>query len=1042
MSLNVYKSSAGSGKTFTLVKEYLKLCYQAKEDYYFASILAITFTNKATAEMKERILKHLKITASNDQEDLMGNIIAEELGVPYAELHTKAKRCVSAILHSYGDFSISTIDRFTSRLVRTFARDLGISLNFKVLLDHEEVMQKAVSSLVDEVGKDELITQLLKSFISQRIEADKSWNVQQSLLKFSKNLISENSFYYLNEIGKLPDSVFEESRIRLQQNIRKFKNEVREIGKLGLDVIEKQSLTKKDFYQSALPNYFNYLAVFKEETIKPNSYVRSTLEQDKWYSSSCTAEAKQAIDLIQEELREYSLKAIDLVESKRETYLSEKGILQNIHNLQLAKLIEQRFVKIKREEQLLHISDFNKKIAEVVLSEPIPFIYERLGDKYQNLMVDEFQDTSILQFINLLPLLDESLSKGQFNMLVGDAKQAIYRFRGGESEQFAQLPNIEHLYQEQATLVAMRLQNIKGHYQEELLAINRRSSFEVIHFNNQFFEFAFHHPKFHSKAKQAFEHVKQEIPSDSKKGEGYVEIQLFDGENQKQQELERVYEIVKQATKDGFLLQDIAILCRWNKQAALTAEFLKSKGIEVLSSEALLIVSSPKVKFLIALLKWCVNPNAEISRLQIIAYLCQYDDEVEHARNIEKYASPSFDLNELIKNKGYIINPEELLKLDLFQFFESLIRTFNLAEAFDVYIQFLQEYTFDYSRQEGNHFTDFIEYWDRNEHKLSLDLSADINAVKILSIHKSKGLEFPITIVPFLDQDVTLNAKNFKWVKTPQELNLTLPFAIITEKKEFLESHFKEELETELIKKQEDLLNDNYVAFTRASERLYLLAPKSKNNVSINFLLASFIKEYGNENFYSTGHERFNTNKNETSAKNNVMHLEYQSSNWQERIRISSDLTAFYGEESTLDAIEYGNLIHEVLAELKGVEMIDKVLKRYLLQGKINVQEKEKIALKLNRLLNAEEVKPYFSSELKSRSEALLIDSLGNKIRPDRIIELKDGTFFILEFKTGKEDASHRKQLQEYMTLLQEIKKKKVAGALLYIEEEKLISMN
>ncbi|MEQ8909783.1 MAG: UvrD-helicase domain-containing protein [Vicingaceae bacterium] len=1044
MSLKVYKSSAGSGKTFTLVKEYLKLCLQSEEDYYFASILAITFTNKATAEMKERILKHLKITAAgNGEEDVMGHIIAEECNLPYEKLQQRAKRSLSAILHGYGDFSISTIDRFTHRLVRTFARDLGLSVNFNVLLDHEEIMHKTIASIIDEAGKSEEVTELLQSFLAYRVESDKSWKIEKSLLDFSKTLINENAYFYLAENAKVSTDDFHKSIKKLKATKSQFQSKLQAIGNKGLSLIERADLNHSDFYQSAFPKYFTYLSQFRADRLQPNSHLRKTLEEDKWYSSKCAATAKADIDEIKSELIILVEQAIDVLENGLTSYISAKAILQNIYNLQLAKLIDQRFSKLKKEEQVLHISDFNKKIAEVVLREPMPFIYERLGDRYRNLMIDEFQDTSILQFINLLPLIDESLSAGKFNMLVGDAKQAIYRFRGGESEQFSQLPEIDHLYKEHHALALERLQNIKGHYEEDRLAMNRRSSYEVVNFNNAFFEFAYQHPILEAKGKQAFEMAKQEIPEDAEKGEGYVEVNLFESDEEVEEQLERLYEIIKKALNDQYQLQDIAILCRWNKEASKVAEFLKSKEIEVLSSEALLLKNSAKVQFLIALMKWCLDSKSEQSRIQIIEYLCLDATEIEKAEHLEKYAPIDKDLQNFMADKGYEIVVSDLLKLDLFAFFENLIRTFHLAEPFDHYVQFLQEYTFDFSRQEGNHFEDFLDYWERNEDKLSLDLSAEVDAVKILTIHKSKGLEFPITLVPFLKQEANLNARNFRWVKVPQELDIPLAYALIYEIKEFLESHFNADLNEELIKKQEDLLNDNYVAFTRAVERLYLLAPKAKRSkASINYLLSQFVKEHaGEENKCSFGVERIKEEDKGQDLEKPALQIKYRSKDWRDRIRISSELTAFYDEEAKAEAIDYGNLMHDVLAELEDESQLEKVLNRMYLKGRIDASQKTEMKAKLIRLLNLKEVKPYFEKGVKSYREAMLMSKDGKRIRPDRIVELSNGSKFVLEFKTGKATDSHQKQLEEYVALLKEIKQSKVNGALLYIEEEKLLPL-
>ena len=1044
MAFNVYKSSAGSGKTFTLVKEFLKLCLASDATYYFTGILAITFTNKATAEMKERLLKQLKLLAAGEQ-DTMAEIIAGDLKVDSKVLQKRAQAVLTAMLHQYGDLSISTIDHFTHRLVRTFARDLGVSMNFKLLLNHEELMRRAVAQVIEKVGEEKEVTKLLQNFVLQQIEAEKNWNIEEELFDFASNLLNEQSFFYLQELQQLKPKAYAEDRALLKKRLLAFKAKTVKTGEELLTVAQHFQLDPKHLL-AGVYNYFVSLKEFKEDKLEPGANVLKGVEQDYWHAKKLKGPEAENVMAASTQLSPLLNEYFEFQEKELPHYLAAKAIYLNLFNLEILQHLDQEFQELKKTEQALHISDLNKKIAQVVLKEPAPFIYERIGSRYQNMMIDEFQDTSILQFLNLLPLIDESLAAGNFNLIVGDAKQAIYRFRGGVSEQFASMPNIQHLYQDQDPLVQERLLSLKAQYDENQLAINRRSSKEVVAFNNRFFEFVYQEPSVLYEAKQAFETVRQELPEEKEEG-GYVSMDLMAEKSEKEDQLACLLEHVERAMDDDYSLDDIAVLCRWNKDAILVAEYLKTHGLAVLSSEALLIKNSPKVLFLVSLMQWVVNPEDSAARLNIVRFLSQELDQQEQEALLFTYTKPTNPLEKLFEHLLSLkLDRSTLSKQNLFAFFEQQIRDFDLAAQNDVYLQFFQDNVLAYMQDYGNHYSSFLNWWEQQKEKLSLEITADIEAIKVLTVHKSKGLEFPVTIIPFLNQKASVRAHNQMWVSIPKELGLNLPYTLVKESKHLEQTVFSTQFKAEICKKQEDLLNDNYVAFTRAVDRLHLLVdslPKKRSDyLSINQLLHDFAAAEANETKLEFGSLTKKVRKEKkASTSTKVVAVPYTSNPWQDKVRLSSELTAFYDEEEKAEAIAYGNLIHEILAELSLPEQLELVLERFLLKGKISKTQKESYQNKLTKLLQKENLKPYFDPTKKIYQEAVIITKEGKRLRPDRMVE-DDDLILILEYKTGAYNEAHFQQLEEYRNVMQAARGKKVEGAVLYVEEEKLIELN
>ncbi|MCA1965249.1 MAG: UvrD-helicase domain-containing protein, partial [Flavobacterium sp.] len=438
----IYDASAGSGKTYTLTKEYLKILFLATNDDAYRKILAITFTNKAVEEMKTRIVSSLyQFSLDNTSEKAMELLkdVASETKLSIATLKDKSKAIIKNIIHNYAAFDISTIDKFTHKVIRTFAQDLNLPSNFEVSLETDSLLQEAIDLVISKAGDDVSLTKLLIEFSKEKTDDDKNWDISAELLKVAQLITNENNSEEIKELSEKSIDDFGVVKKKLQDEIKQLKIDCKAIAQSVLDSIDGNGVSRKSFYRSLVPNFLEKIVddkiAINETVIKyldgsESGYSKTVLQSDKDFIDEKASEILASVLTINEKVGKISM---------------YEAFLQNLNPLSLLNTIYQEFKQIQEEQNLVSISDFNKIIHNEIQNQPAPFIYERLGEKYRHYFIDEFQDTSVMQWQNLIPLIDNALS-GQDDfgqqgtlMLVGDPKQAIYRWRGGKAEQFIDL---------------------------------------------------------------------------------------------------------------------------------------------------------------------------------------------------------------------------------------------------------------------------------------------------------------------------------------------------------------------------------------------------------------------------------------------------------------------------------------------------------------------------------------------------------------------------------------------------------------------------
>ncbi|NQY10799.1 MAG: UvrD-helicase domain-containing protein [Flavobacteriales bacterium] len=1043
-NFTIYKSSAGSGKTYTLVKEYLKLAINGKDEDAYRRILAITFTNKAAKEMRERILLALKELSSDEPLEgtskiMMGDL-TKELGFEADVIKLRCGMIHQSILHNYSFFSISTIDKFVHKIVKTFARDLRISSDFEVELEYELMLRKAIDQLISKVGSDAGLTKLLVAFTETKTEEEKSWNIEDDLYKFFGNLMNEEGYDNFNLMKAINMDDFMEIRKTLFEKLSAFEKPLKVIGEQAVRLISDTGVSPASFPGGAngLNKYFTYLKNTKHDKLCPSQTIQNNMEEDKWFSAKADVDQQSKIESIKGQLSDWYSEALQIIQKYPE-YMLFRLLSRNIYSLAVLNETEKLLEELKAEHDFIFISDFNKKINNVVQNEPAPFIFERMGEKYANFLIDEFQDTSLMQWQNLLPLVENSLANGNFNMIVGDGKQSIYRFRGGDVEQFVRLPIMYPPPQNE--LQKMREEILIANQNPKMLASNYRSKKEVIDFNNWFFRQIA--DDMNEVNQLIYHELEQAYPPGNSGGMIQVEVlEETDKEAHRHLTHERVKCMIADAVEDGYHWKDIAILCRRNSDGGELAKFLMALKIDVLSSESLLLSHSKEVAFLVNMLSLLIYPNDENAQVKVLQFLKEksiIDGEVHLLIQDFKPENPGPTFFEFLKEIGLETDISRIIAMPLYDTVEELIRIYSLKDPIDPYISFFLDAVHGYAVKFNNVIPEFLNWWEAQKNKTSIVIPEGLDAVRVLTIHKSKGLEFPVVIFPYANWSIK-NTKDQLWVDVKEFELGKLPMALIPASKDLELTKFGNQYLEEKDKSKLDTVNVLYVALTRTRERLYMLTSHHKTKkVSQLFLPFLQSSEYWNEEaqMFIQG-ERGKSGVKPSDDAPALTLNKFVSKSWHGRISVRLQANEIWDVNEPVKSEDYGNLVHRALSYIETNNDIDKSVQRMLLEGFIDDEEKDILTIKLEQLINNKEILPYFKTEETVRNEAEILLPDGSTFRPDRVL-LSNDKATVIDYKTGKESDEHLEQVKQYGHLLKEMGYSEVKSVLIYTEQEKVV---
>ena len=1015
-TFKIYNASAGSGKTFTIAKSYIKILVQAKSNDQFKFILAITFTNKAVGEMKERIVNMLKLFSSEESLSLphpMFKVICEELSIPPKQLHNKSKQILKHIIHNYGAFDISTIDGFTHRVIRTFAHDLKLPVNFEVELDQERLLNLAVDSLIAKAGVEKTLTNVLIDFAIEKADDDKSWDISYDFNKISRLLVNENNFSAIHSLKDKSLEDFKNLKELLVKQILTLENDIVKTSETILTLIEECGLQFDDFNRSSLPKHFENLKTKRFDIKFDTTWQNDLVEGNTLYPKRVGENVASTIESIQSNLLEAYIKSKSSVFELR----LNKGFYKNITPLSVLNAIQKELNALKNEQNKMLISEFNKIISEEIKDQPTPFIYERLGEKFKHYFIDEFQDTSKMQWGNLVPLLDNALSASSgSSMLVGDAKQAIYRWRGGEAEQFINLYNkAENPFQVEADVLT--------------LDTNYRSSKEIINFNNSFFKYLGDNYFSNGDYAALFKHAKQNTFNEEN---GFVNLNFLN--IQKEDDSNELYasqvlETIIQCQNNNYSLNDICVLVRKRKEGVAIANYLSENGIKITSSETLLLKNSAKVGFINTFLKLLIQPNNDSIKVEILSYLAEQHYIVDkHQFFITHLKTSLDDMFDSLKELQIYITKSELLQLPLYELVEHIIRLFKLNESSDAYLQFYLDFVLEFTQKLNSDLSAFINYFEKKQDSLSVVTPEHLNAVKIMTIHKSKGLEFSVVIFPYADLNIYRELEPKVWFPVIEKKYAGFETLLLNYNKDV--EHFGDKGNSIYNTHQSQLELDNinllYVVLTRAVEQLYVISKKdisSKGIVNENTyagMFISYLQNIGrwldnqlNYNFGEVKQNKIPVEKEETSSPLKFISIPKEDHN----LSIISKAGLLWDTKQE-KAIERGNLVHLVLSKIKTIQDVDFAFGDLLVSGEVKKENSEELKSLVLNVVQHPKLIPFFQDDFEIYNERDIITSFGQLLRPDRLNINSKKEVIIIDYKTGEKKSFHNSQLNDYESVL------------------------
>ncbi|WP_456379487.1 UvrD-helicase domain-containing protein [Lutibacter sp.] len=1048
-SFQVYNASAGSGKTFTLVKEYLKILLSSTNIYKFQQILAVTFTNKAAGEMKERVIENLQ-EFSNKQSNNMLPIICKEANLSEETIFNRSQQILNAILQNYSAFSITTIDSFTHKLIRTFAFDLQLPMNFEVEMDAESLLNEAVDVVISKIGDTKELTDLLVSYSIQKLEDDKAWDISKELKTFAKIILNENHVKNLKELKNVTVEEFKLLKEKLQQENKQIEAQFVAIGNAGLKIIRESGVEISDFsYTGELPKHFIKLTKFKylkPEELKFDGRLNKTIEENKnLFAGKCAISSKQIIESIADNLKELYYKSKIVYTKNYAQYILNSLIIESLIPLAVLNYINSALEAIKSENNILFNAEFNQRINDTIKNEPAPFIYERIGEKFRYYFIDEMQDTSELQWTNLIPLIDNVISseneegeQGKL-LLVGDAKQSIYRWRGGKAMQFINLSSKEKTKESNPFQVEKSLQNLETNY---------RSCSEIINFNNSFFKHISQFLSNESFEKLFFEGNHQK--TNKNKG-GYVQISFVEKQKEDdEKELmypKKVLEIIHNLDS-SFKKSEVCVLVRTRKQGIAVANYISEQGVEIISSETLLLENSSKVSFIINLLKVLQSPLNKEHKIKLLYFLYEYlkVKEPKHLFFSNLINLTNIQLFSALRKYHVFFNYDEFIQSSFYESVEYSIRSFNLASESDSNIQFFLDVVFEFQQKKNPSLNGFLEYWELKKDKLSIVAPEAKNAVRIMTIHKAKGLEFPVVIYPY-SIEIYRQLNPVVWYSYNQES--TIKSVLVNARNKL---NYAGEQGEYLIKKQrEELELDNfnllYVALTRPIEQLYIISEKnsaSKNEESLKHTSGLFINFLKEINVWDSEKSDYNFGNNKRVPKDfkeenkTITQTSFITNSWKNHTISIVENSSLLWETEQGKAIVYGNLIHEILSKIKTKNDIVNVVNQYLYSGKIKDSQQKNILEILNNILNHPQLHTCFSQNNTVYNEQEIVTLDKKIIIPDRLV-INNNEVTIIDYKTGNPDKKHHKQINNYSKALENLNYTIHKKLLVYINNEIIV---
>lgn len=1045
-SYTVINASAGSGKTYALVQRLLMICLRYPNQHQsIRNILALTFTNKAANEMKERILSWLnKFTAdnyreNNDLKNIQKAFENEGLKITIDELHHRSKKLLDYILHNYSTLNIGTIDRFNSRLVRSFSYELGLAKNFNLEIDAEPFLIEAVDKMLDQIGENENISNSFMDYVDYSLENNERINLNKNLYDSAKEFVKDIHYEHLKDNKEFDDENYENIKNTLRKEITFNKKQSLELALQSIELFKSRNIEIEDFSggkKNGLALFFIEIQRFynkerdkfpfpSNEESAQNNYLKGTATKSKHKDSE--------ISEILDQLLENRMKLILLF---IETQKKEK-ILSALLPLKVNKDIQDELRKIEEENDLVLLSKFNILINENLKNEPSAFIYEKVGSQFQHYFFDEFQDTSELQWQNFVPLRDHSISTENTSFtLVGDPKQSIYRFRGGESKLMLDIINKKEFTPKKAELLVLK--------------DNWRSAKNIVQFNNELYHF--HSLNLEEEHQHIFGVDGEQNPKSSI--DGRVKVNLIENltnEDFYNDVSEKMQKDIQECLDNGFRFSDITILCRGNFDIFSYSQKLgnlkvsyngEETNIKTISDKGLTLELSNTLLAVVEFLKWETNPKNKPHLIMMMFYLNRlgrismpdFTLEMKEILALEQHET----IIQFIEEKYHLkLKQDHFPKFNLYNFIEYYINEFSIEhKETDFLLNFL-EMLFNFTQNAGASTKEFLKYWDEEASTYTIQASENIDAIQIMTIHKAKGLEFPVVFIPMMNKNRDSEFSN--WFETDEKSALkSVNINQFNKNLEVYDEGIEKFNHENSYKNLVDRLCLQYVATTRPVEQLFFYLQKqnkTSNNLEIlEFIQSKNLQDLDEFDLYETYPEMLKkqiSHKKSEFKTENIQTLRNEHENTSS-IKIATPSKNYQVRN---EKVRIGLFVHELLSKINTEKDIDKVLETYVLEGQITLEEKENIKDDLRKIIH--QYSEFFDEKWKVINEKDIMISergISRIYRPDRILKGDEG-YIIVDFKTGMETEKNDKQIETYKSVLENLGMNVIKTQLIYIPE-------
>lgn len=1056
----VVRASAGSGKTYRLVSRYLACCLVHDEPRSFRHVLALTFTNKAAWEMKERILKDLaQVGGGTASEDFVQELL-DQTQLTADTLAVRARALRATMLHRYGEMAVMTLDSFTNRLVKSFARDLALDQDYRIELDQDRIVEEAVANVLDRVGEPghEEFTAMLKGFARLQVEEEKDSRIRHPLTTYGKEVLKEGMRDALGALQDLKPEDFRKMSAQLRKDVRREEKTLRALAKLALDKVQAEGLTPKDVSRGSLLTWLNHQSHGEAKAPSPTL---SNMFDDGIFT---TQKAPTAVVDAVERVRPLAEDVLEQVKRMvpgtplGEAHTLRKRLMHKMDLVGTLAAISDEMEQVQESRNVRTFHALHERVSRVVRHNPVPFLFERMGSRFRHVFVDEFQDTSITQWQNLIPLVDHVLSERHRTLVVGDGKQAIYRWRNGDYRQLMELPAI---VDDEEGAFSDAARTFRDTLDPQVLTSNWRSGRAIVDWNNRFFDAV------QARLPLGLQKVYDDhAQTPMKDFEGQVHVQAI-AEKDKATREDMVHGAIVERLRHhaskaggGFSWSDMAILVRTNKQGARIAQHLLNEGITPQTEDSLHVGRHPGALAVVALTRWVVDPTEErhaTAWLQCVAAL--EPERIDESAVLDAFVwqngadleHRSFRAAEMMTHLYPALDPLARANGPLVSWIGHACEVLGVTQRFDAYAEALMEMAREVTGTEDSGLRGFLRTWDRVGHSRSIVASGGRDAVQVMTVHKAKGLAFPVTLL-LAGVNKAREVKGHLPVVIDPSTGVDVPAALLRVsdmKDTALDPRAEAELDAALL----DQINIVYVGMTRPVARLDVLAETpdlafDRNDPALvgQWVLAC-AEDMSGKVFTSSG-DAVTEGANDGAPSDDDGPLDEAKPMVQttglvlgeqvsQRVVLGPNHHALVQPDG-LDESALGTVVHDLLAEVKTASDWAQVKQRFERRWTLSEADKAKVVAWAEEVFSNPGSAAFFAEGLHVECEPEWSD--GSKaVRPDRVVH--DGTLWhVVDFKSGEVSKSeHIQQVQGYMEVLSSLESEPVKGWILYLDPWRLL---